>query len=186
MAAGLFLRLCPSATKITGDIVDELTTKLEEAYTLRDKDELEASQEILLTLLEAHPENATVLYEVGGSYDVLGEAREAIPYYQQAIDAGLTGDDLQECLICLGSCSRVIGEFEAAVEALETAVTQFPENKSGHVFLALAYYSNDQKEEAMRTLMSVLLETTDNADIQAYANVFEFYKDNLEEVWRDE
>jgi tetratricopeptide (TPR) repeat protein len=166
--------------------VDELTNKLEEARKLRDEDELEASQEILLTLLEENPDDATVLYEVGGSYDVLGEERDAIPYYEQAIDAGLAGDDLQECLICLGSCNRVIGEFEDAVEALETAVSEFPENKSGHVFLALSYYSNDQKEEAMRTLMEVLLETTDNEDIKAYADVFEFYKDNLEEVWDED
>jgi len=93
---------------------------------------------------------------------------------------------LQECLICLGSCRRVIGEFSAAVEALETAVSQFPDNKSGHVFLALAYYSNDQKEAAMRTLLDVLLQTTTNEDILGYADVFEFYKDNLEEVWDNE
>lgn len=166
--------------------MDELTSKLEEARKLRDEDQLEASQEILLALLEDHADNATVLYEVGGSYDVLGEERDAIPYYEQAIDAGLVGDDLQECLICLGSCNRVIGEFEESVEALETTVSQFPDNKSGHVFLALAYYSNDQKEDAMRTLMEVLLETTQNEDILSYADVFEFYKDNLEEVWDEE
>jgi len=166
--------------------MDELTEKLEEARRLRSEDELDASQAILLDLLEAHPDNATVLYEVGGSYDVLGQEREAIPYYEQAIDADLAGDDLQECLICLGSCNRVIGEFEESVDALETAVSQFPDNKSGHVFLALAYYANDQKQEAMRTLMEVLLETTENEDIQAYADVFEFYKENLDEVWDDE
>lgn len=166
--------------------MEELTSKLEEALELREEDELDASQQILLALLEEYPDNATALYEVGGSYDVMGEERDAIPYYEQAIEAGLGGEDLQECLICLGSCNRVIGEFEESVEWLETAVTQFPENKSGHVFLALAYYSNDQKEEAMRTLMEVLLETTENEDIQSYADVFEFYKDNLEEVWDEE
>lgn len=166
--------------------MDDLTTKLEEARKLRDEDELEASQEILLALLEEYPDHATVLYEVGGSYDVLGQEKEAIPYYEQAYEAGLAGEDLHECLICLGSCNRVIGEFEESVEWLETAVKQFPDNKSGHVFLALAYYSNDQKEDAMRTLMEVLLETTTNEDIQTYADVFEFYKDHLEEVWDEE
>ena len=166
--------------------MDDLTKKLEEARHLRDEDELEESQAILLNLLEKHPDNPTVLYEVGGSYDVLGEERDAISYYEQAYENGLAGDDLQECLICLGSCNRVIGEFEEAVEWLEAAVSQFPENKSGHVFLALAYYSNDQKEAAMRTLLEVLLQTTTNEDILAYADVFEFYKDNLEEVWDEE
>ena len=166
--------------------MDDLTTRLEEARNLREEDELEASQEIFLELLDEYPDNATVLYEVGGSYDVLGEEREAIPYYQKAIEAGLDGEDLQECLVCLGSCNRVIGEFEESVTWLETAVSQFPDNKSGHVFLALAYYSNDQKEDAMRTLMELLLETTTNEDILAYTDVLEFYKDHLEEVWDEE
>ena len=38
----------------------------------------------------------------------------------------------------------------------------------------------------MRTLLDVLLQTTTNEDILGYADVFEFYKDNLEEVWDDE
>ncbi len=166
--------------------VETKEERIARARELRDQDQLEESQAILLALMDDFPEDPLVLYEVGGSYDVLGEEREAIPYYEDAIEEGLNGDDLQECLICLGSCRRVIGEFGAAVEALETAVAQFPDNKSGHVFLALAYYSNDQKEAAMRTLLDVLLQTTTNEDILGYADVFEFYKDNLEEVWDDE
>ncbi|MBK8985033.1 MAG: tetratricopeptide repeat protein [Chloroflexi bacterium] len=160
--------------------------RIAQARELREQDQLEASQAILLALMDEFPEDPVVLYEVGGSYDVMGQERDAIPYYEDAVEEGLSGDDLQECLICLGSCHRVIGEFAEAVAVLETAVAQFPDNKSGHVFLALAYYSNDQKEAAMRTLLDVLLQTTTNEDILAYADVFEFYKDNLEEVWDEE
>lgn len=160
--------------------------RIVQARELRDQDQLEESQAILLALMAEFPEDPLVLYEVGGSYDVMGNQREAISYYEDAVDEGLSGDDLHECLICLGSCHRVIGEFVEAVAALETAVAQFPQNKSGHVFLALAYYSNDQKEAAMRTLLDVLLQTTTNEDILAYADVLEFYKNNLEEVWDEE
>ena len=157
--------------------------RIAHARRLREQDELEESQAVLLALMDDFPEDPVVLYEVGGSYDVLGEERDAIPYYEDAIEEGLSGPDLQECLICLGSCHRVIGEFAAAVKVLETAVAQFPENKSGHVFLSLAYYANSQKEAAMRTLLDVLLQTTTNEDILSYTDVFEFYKDNLEEIW---
>lgn len=166
--------------------MDTKDKEIARARDLRDKDQLEESQVVLLDLLDKYPEDPLVLYEVGGSFDVMGEERDAISYYEEAIEAGLSGEDLQECLICLGSCRRVIGEFEESVEALETAVSQFPDNKSGHVFLALAYYANDQKEEAMQTLLDALLQTTTNEDILAYADVFEFYKDNLEEVWDED
>ncbi|MCA9922657.1 MAG: tetratricopeptide repeat protein, partial [Anaerolineales bacterium] len=95
---------------------------IEQARKLRRDDELEESQALLLSLLEEHEDDPLVLYEVGGSYDVLGEEKEAIPYYQKAVAAGLDGSDLQECLVCLGSCQRNIGDFEEAVETLQQAV----------------------------------------------------------------
>lgn len=153
------------------------------AKKLRQEDELEASQEMLLELLEQHPRNPSVLYEVGGSYDVLGEEKDAIPYYQQAIKAGLDGDDLQECLVCLGSSQRYVGHFEEAVETLAKVVKQFPDDNSGKVFLALAYYSDGREDEAVQLLLDLLLQTTNDENILAYADTLDYYKDNLDEVW---
>jgi tetratricopeptide (TPR) repeat protein len=162
---------------------DELLSRIAEARALRRNDELEASQAILLQLLEAYPDHPLVLYEVGGSFDVLGEEPQAIPYYQQAVAAGLAGNDLQECLVCLGSSLRVVGEYEDAVAVLEQAVEQFPEKQSGRVFLALAYYSDGQEDKAVGTLLDVLLKTTTDTDILSFAGPLEYYKDNLDEVW---
>lgn len=154
-----------------------------EAKALRQADELEQSQELLLQLLKKHPGDALVLYEVGGAYDVLGEERQAIPYYKKAIGAGLEGDALHECLICIGSCYRNIGEFETAVEELQKAVKQFPDRNSTKVFLALAHYSDAQEDKAVQILIELLLSTTKDQDILAYADVLEFYKDHLDEIW---
>ena len=155
------------------------------AKKLRLQDDLEASQEILLNLLAQHPNNPLVLHEVGGSYDVMGEEKQAIPYYQKAIKAGLAGDDLQECLVCLGSSQRNVGDFEDAITTLEKVVAQFPDNNSGKVFLALAYYSEAREDEAVRLLLELLLETTNDENILAYADPLDYYKDNLDEVWDD-
>ncbi len=159
----------------------DLMGVIEEARALRRADELEASQEQLLALMEQHPDHPLVLFEVGGSYDVMGEEEMAIPYYRRAIAAGLEGNDLQECLVCLGSTLRVVGENEDAVAILEQAVEEFPERNSGRVFLALAHYSNGDAELALSSLLSLLLETTRDEDILAYADVLDYYKDNLDE-----
>lgn len=161
-------------------------TEIARARELRREEELEQSQAILLELLEEHADDPLVLFEVGGSFDVLGEERQAIPYYRQAIEAGLEGSDLQECLVCLGSCYRLVGEFQSAVTILEKAVAQFPENHSGHVFLALAYYSDGREDEAVQTLLDILLKTTKDEQILAYADTLDYYKDNLDEVWDEE
>jgi tetratricopeptide (TPR) repeat protein len=163
-------------------VIEETIARAKE---LRREDELEASQELLLDLLAENPNDPLVLYEVGGSYDVLGEEKQAIPYYQKAIKAGLDGEDLQECLVCLGSSHRNVGNFDDAVAILEKAVKQFPDDNSGKVFLALAYYSDGREDEAVRLLLELLLATTNDQNILGYADPLDYYKDNLDEVWDD-
>jgi tetratricopeptide (TPR) repeat protein len=160
----------------------DLLAAIEDARNLRRADELEASQQQLLTLLDEYPDHPLVLFEVGGSYDVMGEEEMAIPYYRRAIEAGLEGSDLQECLVCLGSTLRVTGEVDEAVTILEQAAEEFPERNSGRIFLALAYYSSGKAEMAVSTLLSLLLETTSDQDILAYADALDYYKDNLDET----
>ncbi len=161
-------------------------TTIKRARELRRVDKLEESQQILRDLLETHPEDPTVLFEVGGAYDVLGDVNEAISYYEDAIEMGLDGAELQECLICLGISYRTIGEFGQAVSILQDAVEQFPNDNSARVFLALAHYSDDTPDEAVRLLLDVLLQTTKDEGILAYADTLDFYKDNLDEVWDEE
>jgi tetratricopeptide (TPR) repeat protein len=156
---------------------------IKEAKALRRKDKLEESQELLLSLLQEYPHDPQVLFEVGGSYDVMGLEPEAIPYYERAVQQGLEGVDLQECLVCLGSSYRVVGESQEAVDILEEAIEQFPDNNSSKAFLALAYYSNNQAEDAVRTLFELLLETTNDENILAYADPLDFYKDHLDGNW---
>ena len=89
--------------------MEEILERVAKARALRKDDELDESQDILLALLEDYPSDPLVLFEVGGSYDVMGEEELAVPYYRRALAEGLEEPDRQECLICLGSSLRVIG-----------------------------------------------------------------------------
>jgi tetratricopeptide (TPR) repeat protein len=161
------------------------TETIERAKSLRREDRLEDSQDLLFELLDAIPDDPDVLFEVGGSFDVMGLEPEAIPYYRQAIDNGLDGEALTECLICLGSSQRLVGDFEEAVETLEEAVQRFPDSESAKAFLALAYYSNDQYEEAVSLLLDLLVRTTKNEEVLAYGDTLDYFKDNLDELWEE-
>lgn len=158
---------------------------IEQAKALRQEDKLDESEELLLALLQEYPDDPLVLFEVGGAYDVMGLETEAIPYYERAIDEGLEGPELLECLICLGISQRAIGDFQEAVDALEAAVNHFPDDNSSKTFLALVYYSNQQYSESVRLLLDLLLNTTNDEQILSYADTLDFYKDNLDEVWDD-
>ncbi len=163
----------------------DISKTISRARELRREDQLEESQELLLDLLEAHPHDPLVLFEVGGAYDVLGEVETAIEFYQRALDQGLEGPDRQECLICLGINHRGLGDAETAVSILEDAAKQFPDDNSIRTFLALAYYSDGQDDQAVQTLLDVLLKTTKDEAVLAYADTLDYYKDNLDEIWEE-
>ena len=110
---------------------EDLKETIEKAKALRQEEKLEESEELLLSLLEEYPDDPQVLFEVGGSYDVMGYETEAIPHYQRAIAEGLEGSELLECLICLGINHRAIGDFQEAVDTLEEAIDTFPEDNGG-------------------------------------------------------
>ncbi len=158
---------------------------IEKAKELRREDSLEESQDLLLALLEEYPDDPVVLFEVGGSFDVMGLEPEAMPYYRQAIEHGLDGDALGECLICLGSSQRLVGEFQEAVDTLEDAVDQYPESEAAKAFLALAYYSNKQYDEAVSLLLDLVVRTTDDEELRLYAETLDYYKENLDEMWEE-
>ena len=140
---------------------------------------------MLLALLEENEKHPLVLFEVGGSYDVLGDEEKAIPYYRRAVSAGLEGEDLQECLICLGNTLGIVGELDESVTVLESARKQFPDKPSTRIFLALAYHYNNQPDDAVGTLLDVILHTSEDPDIQAFAGTLEYYRDELSDVYTD-
>jgi tetratricopeptide (TPR) repeat protein len=158
---------------------------IDRAKQLRDEDRLEESQELLFELLQELPGDPDVLFEVGGSFDVMGLEPEAIPYYRQAIEAGLEGETLSECLICLGSSQRLVGDFQDAVGTLEEALEDFPDSESIKAFLALAYYSNQQYEESVGLLLDLVVRTTSDEELLAYADTLDYFKDNLDERWEE-
>lgn len=163
----------------TDNTTKEIVTRVKKARALRKQDELDESQEVLLELLEEYPDHPLVLFEVGGSYDVMGEEKLAVPYYRRALVEGLEGNDRQECLICLGSSLRVIGETDDAVDVLQEAVEDFPDRPSAQVFLALALLANGEANDAMALLLDVLLQNSDSADIKSFSGALEYYRDEL-------
>ena len=161
----------------------EIESTLAKAKELRQADELDDSLGLLEELLSEYPDDPLVLFEVGGAYDVLGLEAEAIPHYKKAVEEGLEDGDLQECLICLGSCHRAIGEFQESVDVLEAFIVRFPDNRAGLPFLALAYYSNQDYKEAVSLLLDIVLDTSSDEDILAYADPLDYYREHLDEVW---
>ncbi len=73
-----------------------LRHQLDEVFASRDRINMEPTIAAFLSILEAHPDEPEVLYEVGGAYDTAGQETTAAGYYRRAIDAGLDGKWLRQ------------------------------------------------------------------------------------------
>ena len=156
--------------------------RLKKAVSLREEGNLYEANTMLVELATQFPDNAQVNYQCAWSYDVLGLEKEAVAYYEKAIALGLPQTDLQEAYLGLGSTYRTIGEYEKSKALLLEGIDIF-DSHALRVFLAMTLYNLGEYEEAMRILLTVIAETSGDANIEIYKKAIAFYSDKLDEVW---
>jgi tetratricopeptide (TPR) repeat protein len=130
------------------------------------------------------PDDPQINYQCAWVHDLLGLEHEAVPFYERAIEEGLTGEDLEGAMLGLGSTYRALGEYQRAVEALRGGTTRFPNNRAMQVFLAMALYNAGECREAVELLLRNLAETTGDEGISAYNRAILFYAGRLDDTWR--
>jgi tetratricopeptide (TPR) repeat protein len=115
--------------------------------------------------------DAAALFELGGVHDALGLEDEAIPYYRQAIEAGLEGERATRVFIQLASTLRNAGASAEAVATLESMPTAGNDEAARQAFLALALFDEGRFGDALRTALLALIPTLDSyrRALKAYA-----------------
>lgn len=111
-------------------------------------------------------------------YDREGFEAEAIPHYEKAISAGLSGEQLEKALLGLGSSLRNVDRVEESVAVLEDACRRFPDHQALPVFLAFSLWSAGRKGEALALLARKLGEGSGyERAVREYADAIERSKD---------
>lgn len=148
----------------------------------QDKSILEAARTLLFELAAADPANAEITFQLAVAHDNLGLGREAIPFYRQAFEQGLSGASLERGLMGLGSTYRGLGMYAEAEETLRRGMQTFPNNRAIQVFLAMTLYNQGQHREAMELVLSNLLETTTDEKLLYFKRGLTYYAHNLDEA----
>ncbi|GMK48618.1 hypothetical protein PghCCS26_57480 [Paenibacillus glycanilyticus] len=167
---------------MTRDILSKLIERREEGRAKQDQEILSEVREQLLELLSEYPDDAEVNYQMGIACDNSGLGDKAIPYYERAIELGLSGADLERCLMGLGSTYRYWGQYDKAVATLSRGMKEFPENRAIQVFLAMALYNSQNYKESVELLITNLMESTTDEKLQYFKRGINYYKDNLDET----
>ena len=153
---------------------------IQRAIELRRESQHTEALAILLDLVNHHPDDAKVNYELGCTYDHQGVEDEAIAFYEHAIHCGLAGEDLRGALVGLGSSYRCMERFGDAARALQKGAAAFPDAKEFDVFLALTRYNMGEHAEAMRLLLNHIAEHSADAETQKYRRVIGYYAEHLD------
>lgn len=157
--------------------------KLASAIQLRETQNYEEARELLLELHTEFPNDPQVNYQCAWIHDLLGSEREAIPFYERAVQKGLSGDDLKGALLGMGSTYRCIGEYQKAKETFQRALERFPERHEYKTFLAMTYYNLGEHSKAMELLLNSLAETSRDEGVIRYQRAIQYYADKLDETW---
>jgi tetratricopeptide (TPR) repeat protein len=167
--------------------MDTLQEKLASAIKLRESEKHEEACQLLLELHSEFPDDSQVNYgsllPCAWIHDLLGLEREAISFYEKAIQTGLEGDDLKSALPGMGSTYRCMGEYQRSIDTFQQARTLFPDSQEFNVFLGMAYYNIGEYAKAMELLLTSLANTSSDAGILRYQRAIRFYSDKLNQIW---
>ena len=163
--------------------MNTLQEKLTSAVQLRETGKHEEARALLREIHSEFPNDAQVNLQYAWIHDLLGLEREAIQFYESAVQLGLSGDDLQSVLLGMGSTYRCIGEYQKAKETFLRALERFPERNEFKVFLAMTCYNLSEHSKAMELLLTSLLETSKDEGLLSYNRAIRFYADKLDETW---
>ncbi|WP_309234529.1 tetratricopeptide repeat protein [Nocardia sp. XZ_19_385] len=160
------------------ELTPELAETIAEAFAKRDREHMQPTIDFFEKLLAEHPGNPYVLYEVGGSYDTAGQEKKAIEYYEQALP-GLSGDTKRRCLLQYGSSLRNLERYDESMQVLQQACAEFPDSESLRVFVALTLHASGRSDQAMATLLRLVVDRLDTPEIKRYEPGLRGYADDL-------
>jgi tetratricopeptide (TPR) repeat protein len=139
-----------------GAVDSALQAAIDLGYDQRDREDMAPTIAYFRRLLEQHPGNAVVVYEVAGAYDTAGDEETALGYYERALAIGLGGDALRRCLCQYASTLRWLGRFEDSLRALDRAEREFPDSDAVHVFRALTLNDAGDTDAAVAELLALI------------------------------
>jgi tetratricopeptide (TPR) repeat protein len=158
--------------------------EMEKSIKLRERGQHRESNELLVQLIQDFPDHASLNYQCAWSFDLLGEESKAVPYYEKAIQLGLSANEMQGAMLGLGSTYRTLGEYEKSKTVFLKGLELFPNNKALQTFYAMTLYNLNEHGKAMELLLKCLIATTTDEDLIRYKRAIDFYSNKLDEIWK--
>ena len=175
-----------------GGTVDDARTIRRKVVAARGEHELEpeitalwqiedAAQRVTVAqqLVDDHPGDARLVFELAGAKDSAGEEQDAIELYEQALTGGLKEPHRHRAQLQLASSLRVVGRAAEAAPIVGDVLEARPHNTAAIMFRALVQADLGQERQAVADLIRATLEATSDVDTQSYRRALRAYADEL-------
>jgi tetratricopeptide (TPR) repeat protein len=155
----------------------------EQVLSLRRAGKHEEACSLAVSLVEQFPGDAELQYQAACVHDFLGREAQAVPFYLAALCGSLSVEHLRSAFLGLGSTYRALGQYPAAEHTLREGLARYPDAAELKVFLAMALHNLGQSKQAVELLLTVLAESSSDAEIQSYREAILFYAQDIERSW---
>lgn len=146
----------------------DLHDQLDRIFEQRDRADMAPTINALLPLLDEHPKDPRMLYEIGGAYDTAGDGATAISFYERAMEAGLEGDIRRRCAVQYGSTLRNLGRLDESFAVFGDARARFPDSAALATFEALTFHAAARPDAAIASLLTIIADHVEGFDIDRY------------------
>ncbi len=136
--------------------------QVQHALTLAEHGDKPGAMNVVLSLLQQHPNFAPAIKLKGMLLEEAGRSDEAAAAYAEALK--LTPND-PDLLLELGTYKLHAGEKDEAIKLLEHCVRISPGNADAQYYLAQAYHLNGQDDLALRAIRQSVKAEPDNPSI---------------------
>jgi len=150
-------------------------TYIEQGNDLFNEEHPDEALSYFANLRSTYPDNAEVWLHSAFTFDRLGRESEAIPLYIHALELGLQDENLRDCLVCLSSSYRVVGQPDVALSHLERARSLFPQDLVVLSFLSLTLHDLQRSSEAVQLLGLALIQESPDQNLASYQRPLRYY-----------
>jgi tetratricopeptide (TPR) repeat protein len=136
--------------------------QLHQALALAEHGDRQGSMNLVLRLLEQHPDFAPAIKLKGMLLEEAGHDAEAGAAYQQALNLAPNDADL---LLKTGIYKLAAGQKEEAIKLLEHCIRILPGDGDAQYYLAQAYHLSGQDDLALRAIRASIKSEPDNTSV---------------------
>ncbi|MFJ3958864.1 tetratricopeptide repeat protein [Arthrobacter sp. NPDC090010] len=148
--------------------MQELEQRLDAIFAARDRENMQPTIDAYRQVLAEYPDEALVLYHVGGAHDTAGEEETAAGFYERALAAGLDGETLRKCFLQYGSTLRNLGRLEESERVFGVARERFPDSVSLGIFALLTLHAQGRHDAALASALELFADHLRTPELLRY------------------